>query len=138
MVLGPLCLVRHHSCVAETADRETSPRRLVGKRYRRCRRNSRLVAYLGRPLERSEPSAARVGVDLCTVDVSRAKWTRRILNYDGRIGETIDQWRGGGESNSLRKIERQLKMIMTTRDKIIIGIAGIGVAILLVVALFSC
>ena len=62
----------------------------------------------------------------------------RILNRDGRIGETIDQWRGGGESNSLRKIERQLKMTMTTRDKIIIGIAGIGVAILLVVALFSC
>jgi hypothetical protein len=60
----------------------------------------------------------------------------RILNRDGRIGQTIDQWRGGGESNSLRKIERQLKMTMTTRDKII-GIAGIGVAILLVVALFS-
>jgi hypothetical protein len=61
----------------------------------------------------------------------------RKRNRDERIGETIDTRHGGGESNVLRKFERQLKMTMTTRDKIIIGIAGI-VVVLAVATLAIC
>jgi hypothetical protein len=35
---------------------------------------------------------------------SRALWTRAFSIAMDEFGETIDQWRGGGESNSLRKI----------------------------------
>jgi hypothetical protein len=67
--------------------------------------------------KRSEPSAAvlePVGASDAFFTFAQAEaianqchhalWTRAFSIAMDEFGETIDQWRGGGESNSLRKI----------------------------------